>query len=188
MLAETSFKKFVIAESTETGSDQASAAKSFRLIYSRESRHRNTAPESFMASMYGFPKRMKREESNLSDEDKAELDSLGFNTASEVEDDEIVECEIRYAIETVWGENGIDELIFALKYVRIIGRYSIWNQEKDEEDWFDFEVEDSSPEGRYRWDSAKEMVPFYPTGIDITMNGGLDPSKFTYDLTLGEWR
>ena len=187
MLAETSFKKFVIAESTETGSDQANDGKSFRLLYSRENGSRNTAPRSFMASMYGFPKRVKGDD-ELSDDDRAELDSLGFNTASEIEDDEVVECEIRYTIKTVWGDHGIDELIFILTYFKILGRYSVWNHEKDDEDWFDFEVEDSSPEGKYRWDSAKEMVPFYPTGIDITMNEGFDPEKFTYDLTLGEWR
>ena len=70
MLAETSFKKFVIAESTETGSDQANDGKSFRLLYSRENGSRNTAPRSFMASMYGFPKRVKGDD-ELSDDDRA---------------------------------------------------------------------------------------------------------------------
>jgi len=190
MRVETSFRKFVITESVEQSSNQESApnvSKSFEMIYSRESSHRNTAPRNFMASLYGFPKTVKKEDRTLSDAELAELDSLGFDTASEIEDDEIIECQLKYSIEEVWGEFGIDQLIFTLKYVKVIGRYCVWNQEKDDCDWFDFEVEDSSPEGRYRWDSAREMIPFYPTGLDVDMKGSFDPAKFEYSLTLGEW-
>ena len=179
MFAETSFKKFLVNEDLiKLFEDSTGSGREFSISFtSRES------------SLYDFPKRIKTKGTTLSDEELAELDSLGLGTSSEIEDHSIEKCELTYVLRPVWTKQGIDIIEFELKSVRLVGDYSIWNEEKDDSDIFPFEIFEPGPisEERIKVSYAREPFPFYPSSIDISMSQSFDPGKWQYDVTIGSW-
>ena len=195
MRAETSFKQFVIIESlNEAGS--AEKPETFKIKWNRKEHYRggrtnsHFAPADFNVHMYDFPKTIATDQLDMSGEELDRLDAMGIKTKSEVEDSEVTHCEMEYDFNFYWDEFGVEQIELILKSVKVKGRYAIWDEARDDSDWFDFEFEDLNPTGRYSSSIASkyDTFPLYPSDLEIHMADGFDTSKIHYEISLGSWR
>jgi hypothetical protein len=134
--------------------------------------------------------------------DVADLAELGLaDNVAEIEDISFDKVKITYEMKPYFDNAGIHDIDFILKTVYILGEYTIWDEAKQEETRYDFEIEDAGPfDGRVqaKWGS----LPFYPKNIEIVtpwskISNGVqtkhpfdpsapDASKFTYEVEIGE--
>lgn len=132
-----------------------------------------------------FPKEIDRTNPELAQVDAEELRSLGFSDKVEINDHWMSDTTIRYDLHAYKDSAGISDIDIELKAVIINGTYMIWNEETDEEDEFEFTIEDVGPfDGRVEMEVHK--MPFYPSSIVISMDRSFDPKKFKYKIELGE--
>jgi len=130
------------------------------------------------------------------------LAELGITKdVEEIEDISFDTVRVTYEMKPYFDNAGIHDIDFILRTVYISGEYTIWDEAKQEETRYDFEIEDAGPfDGRVqaKWGS----LPFYPKNIAITtpwstIKNGVqtkhpfdpsapDASKFTYEVEIGE--
>lgn len=139
-------------------------------------------------SLYDEPEQAGGAGSDISPEELTQLQSLGLDTSSKIESWDTDYCIVEYDIVPLWTRTGIQELAVLPKKIEFAGGYTVWNEEKQEEDWIDFKFVDDQIGIRYRWDDAKYMFPFEITSLDIRMNRSFDHTKFTYEFTVGNWQ
>jgi phosphoribosylaminoimidazole-succinocarboxamide synthase len=137
--------------------------------------------------------------------DKEKLDRLSrlglANTIAEIEDISFDTVKITYEMKPYFDNAGIHDIDLILRTVYIAGEYTIWDEAKQEETRYDFEIEDAGPfDGRVqaKWGT----LPIYPKNIEIvtpwsTISNGVqtkhpfdptkpDASNFKYEIEIGE--
>ena len=148
-------------------------------VFSEQNRNR------WSVDLEDFPKAIERTSPAIDKGDAAELDSLGFSDKMEINDHWMSDVTIRYNIRAYSDSSGISDIDFEMNAVIINGTYSIWNPETDDEDTFDFSIEDIGPfDGRVEFET--KSLPFYPDFLTVSMNGSFDPKNFTYKVEIGQ--
>jgi len=109
--------------------------------------------------------------------DISDLAELGLaDNIAEIEDTSFDKVRITYELKPYFDNAGIYDIDLILRTVYIVGEYTIWDEAKQEETRYDFEIEDAGPfEGRVmvKWGS----LPFYPQDIVIETQGSNTSNK-----------
>lgn len=132
-----------------------------------------------------FPKEIDRTNPAIQKSDADELQQLGFSDKVEITDNMVSEVRITYTIDVYKDRGGISDAEFIMKSVRILGEYAIWNEEKEEDDYIEYEIEDIGPfDGRVEFSTG--ILPWYPENLVIEMDRSFDPKRFKYRVELGQ--
>lgn len=140
------------------------------------------------ASAYDHPEFMESDSSGLSPEESDELKSMGFANSNEIEYLSIPRFKLTYDIMPMWDDTGITGILFIPKKASMRFEIETWDEEKDESITTYFDSVDDNIGDRFEWDFAREPFPLEPTSVEVHMNNSFDPSKFSYEFTIGEWQ
>ena len=112
------------------------------------------------------------------------LRDMGMSNETPIEYVNINKVVIDYDIEPVWSRLGLEDIDISIKRIYMLGEIEYLASPDDEDTTTtDIELEDNNPQDRVTIERLK--LPFWPTDIEINMNGVFDHTKFKYEIKIG---
>jgi len=134
------------------------------------------------------PEKEKLEMEGMSKEDVESLAEVGILRKRNIQSTRIKEIEVTYEITPIFSRYGIESIEFTLKKTSMIIEYEkIINDLTDDTEYDEIELVDEGKDINTRC-KIKEIntLPFELANIEVWMNYQWDPSKFRYEVIIGE--